>query len=179
MTRTLRSRVVLLTALATIGLASVPVGGASAADAAVRSCSAGDVTAKQTGDGAGMSQPFVQVTVTNTSGSACALKGYPSITGMWTKSGKKALATTNGSLGNMSDPGPRRFILARGAHAWFAIGTATAYDPPLVTFRRVAFTVGSGASAGAAISLQATAPSGNAFPVGVTAWAPGVGRSDG
>jgi len=150
----------------------------SASDVAVRTCAAGDLSAKQTGSGAGMSQPFVVITLTNTSGTACALDGYPAITGMWTKHARKTVHVTRGNLGNMTDPGVSRFVVAPGGHAWFAVGAATAYDPPVVTFRRVVFSVGAGPSVVAKVQLEATAPRGKAFPIGVTAFAPGRGEAD-
>ena len=150
---------------------------AQAGDSTVSTCSSSVLSAKQTGSGAGMSQPYSQITVTNTSSTACALGGYPSITRMWTKSGRKAITVKRGSLGNMTDPGASRFVLGPGGHAWFAIGAATAYDPPLVTFTRVAFSTSSGATVAASVistmQLPATAPTGKPFPIGVTAFAPG------
>ena len=150
---------------------------AFAGDGAVASCSARDFSARQTGAGAGMSQPYVQITLTNTSGSACALNGYPAITGAWTRTGRKAVTVTNRNLQNIAGPAPHRFVVPAGGHAWFAIGSATAYDPPLVTFRRFAFATSSGGglagSRKVSVSLQATAPSGKPYPVGVTAFAPG------
>ena len=147
---------------------------AQAGDMRSNSCAASHLSAKQTGSGAGMSQPFSVITITNTGSSTCSLSGYPTITAAWTKSGKKAIRVTPGNLGNMSDPGPSHVALAPGGKAWFAIGAATAYDPPLVTFRRIAFSAGGG-SVLAKLSLPATAPTGKAFPLGVTAYAAGSG----
>jgi hypothetical protein len=154
--------------------------GAAAGDVAAPPCAASDLSARQTGSGAGMSQPFSLITLTNTSAVACSLNGYPTLESMSTRSGRKPIKVTPGALGNMSDPGPRRFVVAPGGHAWFAIGAATAYDPPVVTFRRVVFSVSSGAPGmvRARMSLQASAPSGKAFPIGVTALAPGKGSPE-
>jgi hypothetical protein len=150
---------------------------ALAGDSSVASCSARDFSARQTGSGAGMSQPYVQITLTNTSGAACALDGYPTITGAWTRTGRKPVTVTNRNLQNIAGPAPHRFIVPSGGHAWFAIGTATAYDPPLVTFRRFGFATAPGSTLlqrrTVAVQLQATAPSGKPYPVGVTAFAPG------
>jgi len=147
---------------------------AHAGDTRSTTCTASHLSAKQTGSGAGMSQPYSVITITNTGSSTCSLNGYPTITGAWTRSGRKSIHVTPGSLGNMSDPGPAHVSLAPGGKAWFAIGAATAYDPPLVTFRRVAFAAGGG-TVKARMSLQATAPKGKAFPLGVTAFAAGSG----
>jgi hypothetical protein len=166
-------------ALVAFGALAVLSPSGVAADAGAPSCSAADLSAKQTGSGAGMSQPYSLITVTNTSGVACTLNGYPAITGAWAKSGRKAIHVTPGSLGNRSDPGPKRFVIAPGGHAWFAVGAATAYDPPLVTFTRISFSTSRGASVAASVTarlrLPATAPHGKAFPIGVTAFAPGSG----
>jgi len=147
---------------------------AQAGDARSTTCAASHLSAKQTGSGAGMSQPFSVITVTNTGSSTCSLNGYPTITSAWTRSGRKSIHVTPGNLGNMSDPGPGHVSLAPGAKAWFAIGAATAYDPPLVTFRLIAFSAGGG-TVKAKMSLQATAPKGKPFPLGVTAYAAGSG----
>jgi hypothetical protein len=150
---------------------------AYAADAGVPACAASELSARQTGSGAGMSQPYSIITVTNAGSDSCALKGYPSITGAWTKTGRKAIHITRGSLGNMSDPGPTQVVLSPGGRAWFAVGAATAYDPPLVTFTRLAFSTAPGVAGSvmARLQLQATAPHGKPFPIGVTAFAPGRG----
>ena len=167
------------TALLAICALAVSSPSAGAADVSAATCSATDLSARQTGSGAGMSQPYSLITVTNTSEVACTVKGYPSITGAWTRTGRKPIRITRGNLGNMRDPGPRRIVLAPGGHAWFAVGTATAYDPPLVTFTRLSFAPAPGAivadSVMARLRLQATAPSGKPFPIGVTAFAPGRG----
>jgi hypothetical protein len=112
--------------------------------------------------------------MTNTSSSPCALNGYPTITGAWTLSGRKSVKVRNGNLQNMAGPGPARLVVAPGGHAWFAVGAATAYDPPVVTFRRLAFSTGAGSgSVTSRLRLQASAPQGKPFPIGVTAFAPG------
>ena len=155
--------------------ASVVAGpSAQAGDMRAPTCSTSHLSAKQTGSGAGMSQPFSVITITNTGSSACSLSGYPKLTGAWTKTGRKPITVTPGNLGNMSDPGPSRISLSPGGKAWFAVGAATAYDPPLVTFRRIAFSVGGG-TVNAKLSLPATAPKGKPFPLGVTAFAAGSG----
>ena len=162
---------VLLTALCA-GLAWGPT--AQAGDVRSAACSASHLSATQTGSGAGMSQPFSVITVTNTGSSTCSLNGYPTLTGAWTRSGRQSIHVKDGNLGNMSDPGPSHVSLAPGAKAWFAVGAATAYDPPLVPFRRIAFAAGGGRVTSRLV-LPATAPQGKAFPLGVTAFAPGSG----
>ena len=170
------------TALVTAALAATVAWAPAAAGAprAVSACMAADLSAKVTGGGAGMSQPAVYITVTNTSGQRCTVNGYPSLTGAWTKMGRQQISVTNGAVMNAPESKPRRIVLAPGGSAWFAVGAATAYDPPVVSFTRMSFTVASGAGNNTVrMSLQATAPSGKAFPLGVTAFAPGVGTSEG
>lgn len=151
--------------------------GATAEERSVAACSGGDLTAKVTGSAAGMSQPAAYVTVTNAGAASCFVKGYPTIAGAWTKKGKQQVAVTNGAVANAPESKPRRIVLAPGGHAWFAVGAATAYDPPIVTFTRLSVSLpGGGTTAVRNLGLQATAPSGKPFPLGVTAYAAGIGR---
>jgi copper(I)-binding protein len=156
-------------------------GVASGAEASARSlpaCSAAGLSARATGAGAGMSQPAVYVTVTNTSSTTCTLFGYPTITRAVTKNGRQSITVSKGGVMNAPQAKPKRIVLAANGHAWFAIGAATAYDPPVVTFTRIRFATASGGpTATARISLQASAPSGKPFPLGVTPFMAGVGTS--
>jgi hypothetical protein len=125
-----------------------------------------------------MSQPAVYVTLTNTSAKSCTLFGYPTITRATTKKGQQLITLRKGAVANAPHSKPQRIVLAPRGHAWFAVGAATAYDPPVVTFTRIALTTTSGGpTATARISLQATAPSGKPFPLGVTPFMAGVGTS--
>ncbi len=154
-------------------------GGANAAPRTLPACSAADLSAKATGEGAGMSQPAVYITVTNTSGKSCTLNGYPTITKAVTKNGKQSIAVRRGGVMNAPQSKPKRIVLAPRGHAWFALGAATAYDPPIVTFIRVRFaTTSGGPTAAARISLEASAPPGKAFPLGVTPFMAGVGTTE-
>ena len=144
------------------------LGAASASATDVPSCAAGDLSAVEGASGAGMSQPFTTIVLTNRSGAPCVVTGYPKIVAMATKDGNQVIAVTRGRIGNISGGGPKRITLAPGSRAWFALGAATAYDPPLVTFTRVAFRVNGGVKR-VTISLDATAPDGKPFPIGVTA----------
>jgi hypothetical protein len=157
------------------GLVVAVIPGAEASDFAVSACTSADLSARQSDTGAGMSQPFSVITVTNISGHACSLTGYPSVTRARTKTGSKSIHTRNARLANGPSADPSHFSLAPGGHAWFTLGTATAYDPPVVTFRRITFTpiAGSAGTITVKVKLPATAPSGQAFPIGVTAFAPG------
>jgi len=155
----------------------MPAGNASVR--AVPNCTTADLSAKATASGAGMSQPYTLITVTNTSGSACRLKGYPTITGATTKKGRASIAAGPGLI-----QGPiikvRLIRLAPGGHAYFGLGTATAYDPPIVTLTSVGVATSAGAgSINVKIDQQATAPKGEPIPVSVTPYAPGVGTGQG
>lgn len=165
--------------LAMLGVAVWGASGAAASPRAVPPCSGSDLAARVTGSGAGMSQPAVYVTVTNTGSASCFVKGYPSITGAWTRKGKQSVSVTKGDVMNAPETKPTRIVLAPSGKAWFAIGAATAYDPPVVTFRRMSFSTsaGSGTTMVRSLGLQASAPSGEPFPIGVTAFA--AGRSPG
>ena len=152
---------------------------AGAAVPGLPACSADDLSARVTGTGEGMSQPAAYVTVTNRSGASCTVKGYPTITMARTKKARQAITVTKDAVQNAPKPKPRRIVLAPGGRAWFAVGTATAYDPPVVTLTRIAFTTNRGSGrATVKVSLPATAPTGEPIPMGVTAFAPGVGRSE-
>ncbi|MDO8310286.1 MAG: DUF4232 domain-containing protein [Actinomycetota bacterium] len=152
--------------------------GATAAERSVAACSGTDLKAKVTGSAAGMSQPAAYVTVTNVGAASCFVKGYPTIAGAWTKKGKQQIAVTNGAVMNAPESKPKRIVLAPGGHAWFAVGAATAYDPPVVTFTRLSISMaGGGITMVRNLGLQASAPSGQPFPLGVTAYAAGIGTS--
>lgn len=168
-----------VTALAVaVGIGAAPM----AAAATAPRCVIGSLSAKVTGTAEGMSQPSSFITVTNTGSRTCTLRGYPTITRAWTKKGKVAIAVTNGSVQNAPQTRVRTITLRPGQHAWFALGTATAYDPPVVTVTKVAIATTRGASVADSIRVpvtqQASAPSGQPIPVGVTAFAKGVGTGD-
>ncbi len=162
----------------------VAVGSLVSANAAtVGPCAATSLTAKATGSGTGMSQPYTVFTVTNASSKPCTLKGYPVLTGAWTAKGKVAISISNGAVMNMPSVKVKAFVVAPKGNAWFAIGSGTAYDSPLVTIRRFTFATTAGASVAQSslveADLQATAPTGKPYPLGVTAFAPGKGCDTG
>lgn len=164
-----------------LGLVSLGLATATSA-AAASPCDPSDLSAKVTGTAAGMSQPTTFITVTNTSDSSCTLKGYPTITRLKTKNGAQKIVVKSGAVMNAPQVPVKKLTLAPGNKAWFAIGTATAYDPPLVTFTKLAFALAADSSVSDSlkvkISQQATAPSGKAFPIGVTAFGKGTGTGD-
>jgi hypothetical protein len=175
-----------LARIATAALAAATIAGVGLVvanpAAAASPCDTSDLSAKVTGTAAGMSQPSTFITVTNISGSTCTVKGYPTITRMKTKKGAQKFTVTNGAVMNAPKPKVKTLSLAPGGKAWFAIGTATAYDPPLVTFTKMAFALAPGTSVGDSLKVKitqpATAPSGKPFPVGVTAFGKGTGTGE-
>ena len=161
--------------------AGLLAGGGSTAEAATLAlpvCSASGLSAKATGAGAGMSQPAVYITVTNTSGRPCTLDGYPAITRASTTQGRQSITVRKGGVMNAPQSQPKRIVLAPRGHAWFAVGAATAYDPPIVTLTRIAFATSSGGPVTTArVVLEASTPSGKPFPLGVTPFMAGIGTS--
>lgn len=163
-----------MAALVTVGVGLAAAPAAAGDGSSVGACRASDLRAKQTDAGAGMSQPWIVITLTNRSGHACRLHGYPAVTRMATSSGSKPLKITNGVGANMPGRGPSSFIVAPGQHAWFAVGTATAYDPPVLTFVSLSFRPTASGTKTVTIHTQATGPTGKPIPVYVSAYAPGT-----
>jgi len=144
-------------------------------------CAENQLGAVETRNGSSASQPFSVVKVVNASHRACALGGYPHVV-FWAQSAYRlvrlSIAVTNGSIYEVPDPGPTRFLLAPGASAWFAVGTGTAYGGPYrrltyLTIYPTARTSGVGVLCG--VNLSTDSPAGRPIPVAVTAFAPGSG----
>ncbi|MFA7324273.1 MAG: DUF4232 domain-containing protein [Candidatus Nanopelagicales bacterium] len=163
-------------ALSVAGIAAGNIAGAQDASSSVPACSAADLTARVTGSGAGMSQLAVYITVTNATTHSCSLNGYPTITSMFTAHGRQQITVKKGAVMNAPAITPKNIVLKPKDHAWFAVGAATAYDPPIVTFIRLRFATTSNSSTATVrhLALQASAPKGKAFPIGVTAFAAGA-----
>jgi hypothetical protein len=174
---TTRSRAAALAAgLACAASALLAIGPATAAPMAAPACTADDLSARQTGSAAGMSQPAALITVTNTGEATCTLKGYPTVTGAWSRTGRLSIDAERGMLMNAPPATPRTIRLDPGDQAWFGVGTATAYDPPIRTIVRLAFSPAPGAGTlSVRVVLQATALTGQPIPVTVAPYAPGRG----
>jgi hypothetical protein len=153
-------------------------------------CTAADLTAARTSGGGEMSQPFAIITLTNASAHACELSGYPAITSARGNSLQSTgvdagmprdvpISVIDGSIYEVADPGPTRFTLDPGGNAWFALGTATAYDGPAVLLGQVSVAL-DGASTSVpgelaiSVSQSVAAATGEAFGITVTAYAPGT-----
>ena len=133
-----------------------------------------------TGSAAGMSQPAVYITVTNTSGSACVLTQYPSITRALAKKRVLPITVTNGAVNNAPQAKRKKIRLAKGKSAWFAVGAATAFDGQVVTISRLRYATSKGGpTKRVKVSLTAQNPQGSDYPLGVTAFMKGVSPTQG
>ena len=142
-------------------------------------CSPEDLSAKETGGGSVMNQPWSIITVTNTSGRACTLHGYPTITAAWTRQGRYPVDVLDAGIYEVMDPTPTLFSVAPRGHAWFAAGTGMGYEGPLLTFTEVAVATDAHTSVGRSlhvpVALGATGRKGQPYGITVTAFAPGTG----
>jgi Protein of unknown function (DUF4232) len=126
-----------------------------------------------------MSQPFADISVTNSGTAACLLRGYARITA-WGHVGGGARATRLGILVHhgiyeRADRGPRRVTLEPGEAGYLSVGTATAFQggrhPIAVT--RLSVTLPDDAVARPlVIDLLASRQPGGRIPVGITAMRP-------
>ncbi len=172
-----------MTTLIPLALAALVASSALPVQAATApTCLGTDLAGRTTGGGAGMSQPYSIITVTNTGAKPCTLKGYPVITGAWSAKGAVDITVKNGSLYNLPSAKVTSFVLAPRAKAWFALGSATAYTGPMVTITRIAVAATKGASVAESATvrqdIQANGPVGKPIPLGVTAFAPGKGPAN-
>jgi len=140
-------------------------------------CSAEDLSAKETGGGSVMNQPWSIITLTNNSGRACTLHGYPTITATWTRLGRYPVHVLDSGIYEVADPTPTLFSVAPRGHAWFAAGTGMGYDGPLLTFTEIAVATDRhtrvAKSFRVPIDLSATGRKGQPYGIIVTAFAPG------
>lgn len=145
-------------------------------------CSIEDLSAKETGGGSVMNQPWSIITVTNRSGRACTLDGYPAITAAWTGQSRYPVAVLDSGIYEVPDPSPTLFSLAPHGHAWFAAGTGMGYEGPLLTFTEVAVATDVHTSVGKSlrvpVALGATGRKGKPYGIIVTAFAPGTAPHD-
>lgn len=142
-------------------------------------CSVRSLSARETGGGSVMNQPWSIVTLTNTGSRACTLDGYPVVDAAWTARGRYPVSVLDAGIFEVVDPGPTRFSVPPGAHAWFAAGTGMSYLGPLLAFTEIAFATTRGTSVAQSVrvrvDLDATGRAGAPYGVIVTAFAPGTG----
>jgi Protein of unknown function (DUF4232) len=124
-----------------------------------------------------MSQPFADISITNTGKHACALIGYPRIAvaghrGFPDQSAPVAPVgiTVRHRIYERVDPGPHPVLVRPQHRVFFSIGTADAYEGPLLTLTRLTVTLpGTRSSELLPINLLANGPPGAEIPIGITA----------
>jgi hypothetical protein len=127
--------------------------------------------------GATMSQPFADISITNTGAQACVLIGYPriSVAGHHGFPDQPAPATpvaitVHHRIYERVDPGPHILTVLPQHRVFFSIGTADAYDGPLFTLTRLTVILPRTRSPKLLpISLLANGPPGTKIPVEITA----------
>lgn len=124
-----------------------------------------------------MSQPFADISITNSGRRACELSGYPRIA----LAGHRGFPDQSGSVSPVAitvrhliyervDPGPHRLVVPPRHHLYFSIGTADAADGPIFTLTRLTVTLpGTSTPKTIRLSLLANAPPGRKIRVGLTA----------
>ncbi len=123
-----------------------------------------------------MSQPFLDIELTNQGTTACHLRGYVSLTAvghpLHGPSRRVEIALHRGPFYERSDPGPRRVDLQPGHSASFGVGTVTAWQggKHLMDIIRLTITPPGGRTPiPLHVELPASAPAGKPIPVAVTA----------
>lgn len=124
-----------------------------------------------------MSQPFADISITNTAAQACVLIGYPriSVAGHHgfpdeTAPAMPVAITVHHRIYERVDPGPHVLMVMPKHRVFFSIGTADAYDGPLFTLTRLTVILpGSRSPKLLPIGLLANAPPEAKIPVGITA----------
>jgi hypothetical protein len=141
-------------------------------------CGTASLTARVVTSGSEMSQPFLEIALTNRGTTRCRLRGYPAVTAV----GHRAFADEQaaplrlvvhpGSIYERTDPGPQWVELSPRHRAFFALGTVTAYQGGvhLLEITELAITPeGNHAALHLTVDLLASAPANQPIPVGVTA----------
>ena len=123
------------------------------------------------------SQPFDDISITNSGARACALIGYPRVAFAGHRGFSDQPAPTEPvairvrhRIYERFDPGPHVVVVPPQHRAFFSVGTADAYDGPLFTLTRLTVIVpGTRSPTTLRVSLDANGPPGSRIPVGVTA----------
>lgn len=124
-----------------------------------------------------MSQPFDDISITNSGARGCLLVGYPRIVAAGHRGfpDQSAPAVPVGiavrhGIYERIDPGLHQVLVRPRHHAFFSIGTGDAYAGPLFTLTRLSVTLpGTRSPKVLTVSLLADGPLGRKVPVGVTA----------
>ena len=153
-----------------------PTSASSRAATRPRRCGSGDLRLSVAASGSVMSQPYADISITNIGPTACTLSGYPRIAaagypGASDRPGaaKPVRISVRHRIMERVDPGPRLLDVKPRHRVFFSVGTADAYDGPLVTITSLIATfpdVGGPLRVG--VRLLANGPRGHAIPVGVT-----------
>jgi hypothetical protein len=176
------ARRVTTTALGAAAASAVLIGtapGIAPASAGAPPCRSNQLAASVTDGGSMASQPWAVIGLHNTSGSACVLDGYASVVvsgqAVTNPAGDGALAisVTDGSLYGRPDPGPSAVNVGAGQWANFSIGTGAGYHDQYRVFR-ILIVRPDGGSVPLDLHMFASAPAGQAVPVGITAFAAGA-----
>lgn len=149
-----------------------------------RPCAAEHLAVRVVTGASVMSQPFDVVAFRNVGPSRCSLSGYPGLSAYTLRDGdelKVWASVRHGSIYERNDPGVHVVNVAPGREAWFAIGTATAYQGglDLVSINRmIVYPPGSAIGIPTMLGFEASRPVGQAYPITVTAvYPPTVGAS--
>ena len=127
--------------------------------------------------GAVMSQPFDDISITNSGARACVLSGYPriAVAGHRGLSNQPAPAvpvaiSVRHGIYERVDPGPHPVRVPPRHHVFFSVGTGDAYDGPTFTLTRLTVILpGTRSPHVLAVGLPANGPPGRRIPVGITA----------
>jgi hypothetical protein len=139
-------------------------------------CESSSLAAHVVEFGSTASQPFLVISLTNEGTTGCHLRGYPAIAAIghraYTHETTRSLdiAVQHESIYERRDPGPRRVELDPNGNAFFALGTATAFDLPVYEITRLDITPpGSRIALRLRVTMPATGPANKPIPVGLTA----------
>jgi hypothetical protein len=144
-----------------------------------QSCRADQMRLTVAQHGSMMSQPFMDLAVTNTGADSCVLSGYPSIRvrghrgrpGEPSTAAHMVISVRHGTYERV-DRGPRRLVLRPQRRAFFSMGTATAYQGgrhPIALTELVVVLPGTRIAKTLPIDMIATRPADRSIPIGITA----------
>lgn len=127
--------------------------------------------------GSTMSQPFVDISITNSGARACVLTGYPQVVAAGHRGfldqpapAVPVAISVHHGIYERVDPGPHQVLVPPRHHVFFSIGTGDAYEGPLFTLTRLTITLpGTRSPKVLTVGLLANGPLGGKIPVGITA----------
>ena len=153
-----------------------PPSASSPAATRPRRCGSKDLRLSVAASGSVMSQPYADISITNLGPTACRLSGYPRIAaagypGASERSGaaKPVRIRVFHRIMERVDPGPRLLVVKPRHRVFFSVGTADAYDGPLVTLTSLTVTFPDvGEPLRVDVRLLANGPHRHEIPIGVT-----------